>query len=283
LVWSCLQQNFSQQSLANATNLRFQLLSGNQSISQYLQHAKNLADSLAAINEPVSNVDLVTSVLRGLGPDYAMLVTAIIPPLPSFPDLRARLLSFESQLTTQIPSSNSSHPTAFVTTRGRGRYGHGRGRGRGDSFRGRGGRAIRFGRGGRGCFFSNSGLLGPTPSSDFDGRRVQCQAQFVESLSILLSLVVFVTAVDDDLSKSFAGMQITHSYDYDPNWYPDTGSTNHMTGDARSMTQKSEYVGNDQVMVGNGDSLPIANWYGFSFGPSGSISSFESVTCSYHA
>lgn len=82
--------------------LRFQLISGNPSISQSLQHAKNLADSLAAINEPVSNVDLVTSVLRGLGPDYAMLVTAIfnIPPLPSFPDLRARLLSFESQLTT---------------------------------------------------------------------------------------------------------------------------------------------------------------------------------------
>lgn len=74
-----------------------------------------------------------------------MLVTAIfnIPPLPSFPDLRARLLSFESQLTTIIPSSNSSHPTAFVTTRGSGR-------GHGDSFRG--GRAIRgdFGRGGRG-------------------------------------------------------------------------------------------------------------------------------------
>lgn len=79
--------------------------------------------SLAAINESVSNVDLVTPVLRGLGPDYAMLVTAIfnIPPLPSFPDLRARLLSFESQLTTIIETSNSSHPTAFVTTRGRGR------------------------------------------------------------------------------------------------------------------------------------------------------------------
>lgn len=114
-----------------------------------------------------------------------MLVTAIfnIPPLPSFPDLRARLLSFESQLTTIIPSSNSSHPTAFVTTRGRVR-------GRGDSFRG--GRAIR-GDFGRGSFFSNSGLLGPTPSSDFDGRRVQCQAKFWKSLAILLSLVVFVT------------------------------------------------------------------------------------------
>lgn len=41
-VWSCLQPNFSQQSLANASNLRFQPLSGNQSISQYLQHAKIL-------------------------------------------------------------------------------------------------------------------------------------------------------------------------------------------------------------------------------------------------
>lgn len=50
-------------------------------------------------------------------------------------------------------------------------------------------------------------------------------------------------------------MRITHSYD--PNRYPDTGATNHMTGDARSMTHKSEYVGNDQVMVGN--ALPIAN------------------------
>lgn len=29
--------------------------------------------------------------------------------------------------------------------------------------------------------------------------------------------------VDDDLSNSFAGMRITHSYD--PNWYPDTGAT----------------------------------------------------------
>ena len=57
-----------------------------------------------------------------------------------------------------------------------------------------------------------------------------------------------------------------------------------MTGDARSMTQKSEYVGNDQVMVGNGDSLPIANICTVSpSDPRVLKSSFESVTCSYHA
>ena len=64
----------------------------------YLQHAKSLSDSLVAINKPISSSDLVTAVLRGLGSDYAMIVTAILnfPPLPKFEDLRARLLSFES-------------------------------------------------------------------------------------------------------------------------------------------------------------------------------------------
>nr|XP_028956541.1 uncharacterized protein LOC108171548 [Malus domestica] len=101
-IWDCLQQNFSQQSLANRAQLKFHLFSitkGTKLISDYLAHAKNLADQLTAINDPVSNSDLVTFVLRGLGPKYGMLVTAILyfPPLPSFSDLCARLLSFEAQ------------------------------------------------------------------------------------------------------------------------------------------------------------------------------------------
>ena len=73
---------------------------GTKSIYAYLQHAKSLSDSLAAICEPFSSTDLVTTVLRGLGLDYAMIVIAILnfPPLPRFEDLRACLLSFESQL-----------------------------------------------------------------------------------------------------------------------------------------------------------------------------------------
>ena len=100
-MWTCLKNNFSQQSVANAANIRFQLMDmnkGTKTISAYLQHAKSLSDSLAAICEPVSSTDLVTAVLRGLGPDYVMIVTAILnfPPLPTFEDLHARLLSYES-------------------------------------------------------------------------------------------------------------------------------------------------------------------------------------------
>ena len=106
-TWDCLQCHYAQKSVANAQNLRFQLFGiskGSQSISEYLQRAKALSDSLASINEPVSNTDLVSSILRGLGTDYTMLVTGILKfsPLPDFEDLRARLLTFENQIS--IPS-----------------------------------------------------------------------------------------------------------------------------------------------------------------------------------
>ncbi|KAK2660024.1 hypothetical protein Ddye_006557 [Dipteronia dyeriana] len=67
----------------------------------YLQHANSLSDSLTAINEPVSSIDLVTVVLRGLDPDYTMIITVILnfPPLPKFKDLHARILLYESQFT----------------------------------------------------------------------------------------------------------------------------------------------------------------------------------------
>ncbi|KAK0592343.1 hypothetical protein LWI29_017514 [Acer saccharum] len=76
----------------------------------YLQHAKSLSDSLATINEPVSSFDLVTTVLHGLGPDYAIIVTAILNflPLSKFEDLRARLLSFESKLSCVKPVDSGS-------------------------------------------------------------------------------------------------------------------------------------------------------------------------------
>ncbi|KAK0608210.1 hypothetical protein LWI29_027161 [Acer saccharum] len=155
-MWLCLKDNFSQQSVANTANTRFHLMDmtkGTKSISAYLQHAKSLSDSLAAIYEPISSTDLVTAVLRGFGSDYAMIVIAILnfPPLPRFEDLRARLLSFESQLlctkptdsssTTALAATQSISPTTNIThgpSYGRGQScGNGRNGRRGNS-RGRG-------------------------------------------------------------------------------------------------------------------------------------------------
>ncbi|KAL5723748.1 hypothetical protein ACHQM5_007105 [Ranunculus cassubicifolius] len=284
-VWDCLKQNFSQQSLANATHLRFQLLSinkGDKSIPEYLQHAKSLSDSLAAINQPVSSTDLVTSVLRGLGPDYSMLVTAIInfPPLPSFLDLRARISTFES-MNVKSPTTdlNSANPTtAFMSSHNV----HSSPNNRGNYIL-RGGRSVRGsrnyqydysssnqnynsaprggytrgyrGRGrGRGRHQFHQGILGPSPfhtnGATQNGR--QSNNTYQNSSNRHQN-----NNYEDEVSSTFAGLQIAPPTD--PNWYLDSGATNHMSGDARSFTNRSEYSGNDQVQLGNGDFLPITH------------------------
>ncbi|XP_021803199.1 uncharacterized protein LOC110747311 [Prunus avium] len=120
-VWDCLRQNFSQQSLAIATHLKFQLLTitkGTKTVSEYLALAKSLSDQLAAKRAPVSSNDLVSYVIRGLGPNYAMLIIAIMqfPPLPTFADLHARLLAFDAQQSLTDLMASLPLPQAFYST-----------------------------------------------------------------------------------------------------------------------------------------------------------------------
>src|SRR3954466_1566249 len=45
---------------------------------------------------------------------------------------------------------------------------------------------------------------------------------------------------------------------YDPSWYPDTGASTHMTGDATLLQKRFSYGGPDSVQLGNGDRLPVS-------------------------
>ena len=40
-------------------------------------------------------------------------------------------------------------------------------------------------------------------------------------------------------------------------WYPDSGATHHLTADMANLSTFSEYHGQDQVHVGNGNTLTI--------------------------
>jgi gag-polypeptide of LTR copia-type len=48
---------------------------GESSIADYLQRIKSLSDSLAAINNKISELDLVTYTLNGLSIEYGPFVT----------------------------------------------------------------------------------------------------------------------------------------------------------------------------------------------------------------
>ena len=54
-----------------------------------------------------------------------------------------------------------------------------------------------------------------------------------------------------------AALTTTSSYKIDPNWYSDTGATDHITGDLDRLVVPECYHGGEQVQVGNGVGLHI--------------------------
>ncbi|KAK0589668.1 hypothetical protein LWI29_017075 [Acer saccharum] len=255
---------------------------GTKSISAYLQHAKSLSDSLAAICELVSSNDLVTAVLHGLGSDYAMIVTAILnfPPLPRFKDLRACLLSYESQLqrtkptdtstTTTLIASHSSSPTANMT--------HGSSYGRGQSRGGRNGRRSNFRGRGRSPWHSaldystfgsshgnywpqqngngGRGLLGVHPSPTYSPQW--CSACSTPQHSV--SNCPHRYHGPESLTAPFTGMHVAQ-YPSPPDftWYPNTGATHHMTSSAPPDSVRLLHTGAAKFLsVGNIGTLPTS-------------------------
>ncbi|BBH02383.1 hypothetical protein Prudu_012923 [Prunus dulcis] len=193
-----------------------------------LPQAKSLADELTAIQEPVSNSDLVTYVLRGLGLDYQMIVMAILnfPPLPSFLDLRTRLLAFEGQqalvaqmalvaslLLLLLLTSTVAPATAPVLFSGPGQHFH---------------HAPRHS-------LSSHGLLGPPLSH----QSIQCWNcnQFGHVQAKCPS------------PRPFASMHVASSSH--PNWYLDSGATNHMTHDSQQLHSGTPYASSNQVEMGS--------------------------------
>jgi hypothetical protein len=65
------------------------------------------------------------------------------------------------------------------------------------------------------------------------------------------------------MDKSFqdehpsAALASTSSYKVDPNWYSDTGTTDHITSDLDRVAVRDQYKGNDMVQVSNGAGLEI--------------------------
>jgi hypothetical protein len=47
----------------------------------------------------------------------------------------------------------------------------------------------------------------------------------------------------------------SNSYQVDPNWYSDTGATDHIMSDLDCLAMREQYHGGDMVQVGNGTGL----------------------------
>ncbi|KAI9192565.1 hypothetical protein LWI28_024808 [Acer negundo] len=73
---------------------------GTQSITEYMQHAKSIADELAMLDARENSEDLTVKILNGLGDEFrdiSSAVCALDSPI-TFEELYEKLINFEAVL-----------------------------------------------------------------------------------------------------------------------------------------------------------------------------------------
>ncbi|KAJ0983603.1 hypothetical protein J5N97_011858 [Dioscorea zingiberensis] len=250
-VWSALEKMFSSRSRARIMQIRLQLSNLQKrymTATDYFHQVKILVATLSAIGKPLQDEEVISYMLAGLGSEYDPLVTSITTrtePI-SINDLYAHLLSFEMRL--------EHHNSTFQMNSSANTASRGRGTSRGRS-RGRGGRGAPS-QGGNNTG-NHSGYRGG--GRNFHSSRPNCQVCGKAGHTALKCYHRFDHSYQAEESANFAGLTTTPSYQIDPNWYMDSGATDHITSDLDRLTVKEKYGGGDQVQVGNGSGLNITH------------------------
>ena len=255
-LWATLERMFTAQSQTRLMQIHYQLSTlrkGSTSIADFFHTFTGLADTLAAIDQPLPEFQLVSFLLAGLGPEYDSFVTSVqqrTEPI-TLDYLYGHLLNHEIRLAqSQAPVSLETASANFVSR----------------------GTPSRSGRGGRTQSSSSNGRS-PSTSPSFRSNRGRGQGRNSPNDACPVCQVCNRTGhvafhcyhrFDNSYySEKSAAMQAyfsTQQAPTDPNWYTDTGATNHLTSDLANLNVHSEeYLGSNQIRVGNGKGLFVAH------------------------
>jgi len=115
---------------------------------------------------------------------------------------------------------------------------------------------------GRGCSSRGDGCNNFSHNSNSNSRS--CSSSNNKSLCQICGKQGHVAIVCWDrygqavhLTKAFSSCSIQDPSNLD--WYPDNGATSHITNNANALDNATPYSGNDGVLVGNGESLPVTH------------------------
>jgi hypothetical protein len=252
-VWTTLERMFTAQSRARSMSIHYQLATlrkGDSSITDYYHRFTKLTDTLAAINQPLPHHESLSFLLAGLGSDYDSLVTTIQTQLNpiALEDLYGHLLSHELRLSHNQPSVDLSTASAnFVHKNSSNRGGRG------------GHQSTNFSPNrGRNTFQQHKGRGRGRSNYSHSSNRPFCQVCNKPGHIALQCYHRFDNTYQYDNSSQMQALLATPQQTTDPNWYPDSGATHHVTSDLANLNIRAdEYQGSEQIRVGNGTSLPI--------------------------
>jgi histone deacetylase 1/2 len=295
-VWDKIHKYFNSVLKSRARQLRSELKNTkklSKSVNEYLLRIKAIVNSLIAVGDSVSEQEQVDSILEGLPEEFnsfGMMVYSRFE-TPTVEDVEALLLlqevqfdKFKQELNNTSASANLAHAATQASDSyseqenqeiGTEHYnamaskGKGRGKGRGGKGRGRGqGQASNQGKttcqicgkpnhDAIGCWYrfdpqamkqASRGYNGaPPPRPQTFNPYMRPSAQFAVSQPY---------AFMADMEGSTSGA-----------WYPDSGASHHLTYNPNNLAYRVPYIGQDQVLMGNGQGVSIQS-FGYSHFPS---------------
>ncbi|KAD6795087.1 hypothetical protein E3N88_05983 [Mikania micrantha] len=249
-IWVALEAAFCTASTEREQNLKDQLRlihKGNMSVAEYSRSFKAVSDQLHAIGKPMDHAELLHLFLRGLGLTFEPFSASVrlITPLPSFSDIVAKAESHELFMksmqglgNTSVAfqahtSSNSSHNYTPPSSYNR------------NNQRGRGQYRPRF---------NPSNMNNNRPRRTPTCQLCRKPGHYAPACPKLPSNSAPTSEpVDDNLVRAFHAQCSVSG----PDWYVDSGASDHMSTSSENINNATKPSGNKQVFFGNGHTLGV--------------------------
>ncbi|KAI0527296.1 hypothetical protein KFK09_002895 [Dendrobium nobile] len=237
-IWQALQVRFQSTNRSKVMQLKNELNNiamKNLSMQNYLSEIKKIVDNIAAAGSTIDTEDIILHIMNGLPPTYHSFKTSIRhmqSPL-TLDNLYAMLVSEEIHLQNDsVRLANTQEPqTALYAQRGRGRRGRGR-----------------------------NPTTSTNPSKQTAKSSITCQICLKRGHTTDIcwhrhdANYITQRSQPDSNNALFASTEPPTL-----DWYLDSGASAHMTNKSEQLLQGSVYQGNDQVMVGDGRTVPITH------------------------
>jgi hypothetical protein len=265
-VWRTLDGMYTTRTRARSVNTRIALATtrkGASTMTEFYFKMKSYADEMAASGQNLGDEEFVAYVLTGLDEEiYNSFVSSIVTRVEpiSSAELYSQMLAFELRLMKQAANTSYTSSSANAASRERGapwtRGGSpSRGRGR-SSGSGRGSSSRRS----RGGYNNNNNYSrrssGGVPS-DATGGHDHPRCQVCKKVGHEADICWH--RYDDSYAPDNRAANMASSSGADQNWYLDSGSTDHITGELEQLTMHQQYNGNKQIRAANGAGMDIAH------------------------
>ena len=256
MAWEKLQSLYANRSRSRVMSLKEKLTAttrGSNSVREFLNTMRSIADELSIIGEPPSDVDLVVHILNGLGPAFKEIAAAIRARdnLISFEDLHDKLVEYENFLNREERRATSPTITAHATYRST--YRTGQSHNRSYNYN----RAPPTYRGHQSFSTFNHGNPGSNqpprkrPGQGYKGFCQLCDQQGHTAKRCFAAIPHFSPAPTANYTANTTAPPKT--------WLMDSAASHHVTDAINNLSLASPYDGPDSIVIGDGTGLTITH------------------------